>query len=195
MGNHQQYQYTNSGRKSKRIFNRHGHVQNLPILVKNYNQPISVLPIEFTVVARGIIQKCPGWRFKNIYELVNLRALKFLTLYANRIFQCIGLIQGSDAEIWCFLWSMPELSKQSRGWWFETPSRPLWRHRNDRCNFSGSSKVIRKDRLVSYHSKIQEITNLIVTAPFWHICLSCQYPTEHVSTHILSTHWSLGDVN
>ena len=21
-------------------------------------------------------------------------------------------------------------SKQSRGWWFETPSRPLWRHRN-----------------------------------------------------------------
>ena len=22
------------------------------------------------------------------------------------------------------------LSKQSRGWWFETPSRPLWRHRN-----------------------------------------------------------------
>ena len=23
------------------------------------------------------------------------------------------------------------LSKQSRGWWFETPSRSLWRHRND----------------------------------------------------------------
>ena len=22
------------------------------------------------------------------------------------------------------------LSKQSRGWWFETPSRPFWRHRN-----------------------------------------------------------------
>ena len=22
------------------------------------------------------------------------------------------------------------LSKQSRGWWFQTPSRPLWRHRN-----------------------------------------------------------------
>ena len=22
------------------------------------------------------------------------------------------------------------LNKQSRGWWFETPSRPLWRHRN-----------------------------------------------------------------
>ena len=23
------------------------------------------------------------------------------------------------------------LSKQSRGWWFEMPSRPLWRHRNE----------------------------------------------------------------
>ena len=23
------------------------------------------------------------------------------------------------------------LSKQSRGWWFDTPSRPLWRHRNE----------------------------------------------------------------
>ena len=23
------------------------------------------------------------------------------------------------------------LSKQSRDWWFETPSRPLWRHRNE----------------------------------------------------------------
>ena len=25
------------------------------------------------------------------------------------------------------------LSKQSRGWWFETPSHPLWRHRNVVC--------------------------------------------------------------
>ena len=29
------------------------------------------------------------------------------------------------------------LSKQSRGWWFVTPSRPLWRHRN---------VAVRKDR-------------------------------------------------
>ena len=28
------------------------------------------------------------------------------------------------------------LSKQSWGWWFETPSRPLWRHRNGRTEFS-----------------------------------------------------------
>ena len=28
------------------------------------------------------------------------------------------------------------LSKQSWGWWFETLSRSLWRHRNERCRFS-----------------------------------------------------------
>ena len=35
-------------------------------------------------------------------------------------------------KCWCFLWSAPEkrLSKQSWGWWFETPSRPSWRHCN-----------------------------------------------------------------
>ena len=38
----------------------------------------------------------------------------------------------SDAELWCFLWSglNKRWSKQSWGWWFETPSRPLWRHCN-----------------------------------------------------------------
>ena len=41
--------------------------------------------------------------------------------------------KASDAELWCFLWSGPNerLSKQSWGWWFETPLRPLWRHSND----------------------------------------------------------------
>ena len=42
----------------------------------------------------------------------------------------IPLTKDSDAELWCFLWSAPELtfSKQSWGWWFETPSCSLWRH-------------------------------------------------------------------
>ena len=40
--------------------------------------------------------------------------------------------EASDAELWCFLDLRPNerLSKQSWGWWFETPSRPLWRHCN-----------------------------------------------------------------
>ena len=40
--------------------------------------------------------------------------------------------KASDEELWCFLWSGPEwtVSKQPWGWWFETPSWPLWRHSN-----------------------------------------------------------------
>ena len=40
--------------------------------------------------------------------------------------------KASDAELWCFdLRLNKRLSKQSWGWWFETPSRSLWRHCND----------------------------------------------------------------
>ena len=40
--------------------------------------------------------------------------------------------KASDAELWCLLWFAPNkrFSKQSLGWWFETLSPPLWRHRN-----------------------------------------------------------------
>ena len=41
--------------------------------------------------------------------------------------------KASDAELWCFLSYAPgkkRLSKQSWGWWFETPSHSLWRHCN-----------------------------------------------------------------
>ena len=32
------------------------------------------------------------------------------------------------------------LGKQSWGWWFETPSRPLWRHSNDKLSRVGTEK-------------------------------------------------------
>ena len=43
--------------------------------------------------------------------------------------------KASDAELWCFfdLRLNKRLSKQPWGWWFETPSCPLWHH----CNFKG----------------------------------------------------------
>ena len=34
----------------------------------------------------------PGGRFKNTYELLNLRALKISKLHKNHIFQCMGKI-------------------------------------------------------------------------------------------------------
>ena len=43
--------------------------------------------------------------------------------------------KASDAELLCFLWHLNKwLSKQSWGWWFETPSRPLCRHSNVTCH-------------------------------------------------------------
>ena len=49
----------------------------------------------------------------------------------------IPLTKASDAELWFFfhLYLNKRLSKQSWGWWFETPSRSLWRHCNEstRC--------------------------------------------------------------
>ena len=48
----------------------------------------------------------------------------------------IPRIKASDAELWCFFFYLclnKRLSKQSWGWWFETPSCSLWRH----CNAYG----------------------------------------------------------
>ena len=55
--------------------------------------------------------------------------------------------QASDTELWCFLWSVREKNgwvKQSRGWWFETPSRPLWRHCNDARTLHTSRHPVKK---------------------------------------------------
>ena len=47
----------------------------------------------------------------------------------------IPLTKASDAELWCFydLCLNKRLSKQSWGWWIETPPCSLWRH----CNVTG----------------------------------------------------------
>ena len=39
-----------------------------------------------------ILSASPGGRFKNTYELLNLRALKISKLHKNHIFQCMGKI-------------------------------------------------------------------------------------------------------
>ena len=58
--------------------------------------------------------------------------------------------KASDAKLWCFFYLRLNkwLSKQSWGWWFETPSHSLWRHRNDiyhshnNCHFWFSLQVL-----------------------------------------------------
>ena len=75
--------------------------------------------------------KCTGWHFR------------MMTSSNGNIFRVIPPLRGeftghrwiprtmaSDAEL-CFLFNMrlnKRLSKQSWGWWFETPSCSLWRH-------------------------------------------------------------------
>ena len=52
--------------------------------------------------------------------------------------------KASDAELWCFLdlHLIERLSKHSRGWWFETLSRPLWRHCNDLYVYDASCEFV-----------------------------------------------------
>ena len=47
---------------------------------------------------------------------------------------CAG---NSPPTQWCIIWSElnKRLSKQSWGWWCETPSRSFWRHFNDTTTF------------------------------------------------------------
>ena len=75
----------------------------------------------------------PPWRFSmmtssngNIFRVTGHLCGEFTGL------RWIPRTKASDAELWCFLWCalIKRLSKHSRGWWFETLSHPLWRHRN-----------------------------------------------------------------
>ena len=59
---------------------------------------------------------------------------------------------ASEAELWCFLWSAPNkrLSKQSWGWWFETPSWSLW------CHCNGLNLLQKGDE----HGALTEVTDV-----------------------------------
>ena len=56
------------------------------------------------------------------------------------------------------------LSKQSWGWWFETQSRPLWRHRNELASYFSHDGVMTWKRLPHYWSFVKE--NPPVTGEF-----------------------------
>ena len=68
--------------------------------------------------------------------------------------------KASDAELWYFFFDLrrnKRLSKQSWGWWFETLSRPLWRHcnwqstaRHVMTGLAGSEKVVLTMRQKNY---------------------------------------------
>ena len=65
----------------------------------------------------------------------------------------IPLTKASDAELWCFLWSLPEqtVHKHSLRRWFETPCVSLWRHCNGGTE-NGSHASNMTSKLMSINS-------------------------------------------
>ena len=91
------------------------------------------LPILLVMCQLSI--SCEVWRF--------LKIIPHMTSSNGNIFHVTGsfcrelnghrwipLTKASDADLWCFfdLRLNKRLSKQSWGWWIETPSQSLWRH-------------------------------------------------------------------
>ena len=80
-------------------------------------------------------------RENDVYEL-NMMTSSYGNIFSVTNHLCeectghrwIPRTKASDAELWCFLWSVPawRLTKQSWGWWFER--RLLWRYINDWLN-------------------------------------------------------------
>ena len=87
--------------------------------------------------------------------------------------------KANDAELWFFLDLRlnKRLSKQSWGWWFETPSRPLWRHCNaneivrtyrwERSSVDGDQTLIQRESIGSMSNHCRS------EGPCWAIHLLC----------------------
>ena len=58
------------------------------------------------------------------------------------------------------------LSKQSWGWWFETPSRPVWRQCNDVCVTKTLIACIPVIRANGYLPNIKEIRHCLISLIF-----------------------------
>ena len=86
-------------------------------------QRLSVIEIKTLVSKFDMMTSSSG----NIFGLTSLLCGEFTC------HRWIPRKKVSDAELWFFfdLRLNKRLSKQSQGWWFETPPRSLWRHCND----------------------------------------------------------------
>ena len=106
----------------------------------------------------------------------------------------IPLTRACDAALWCFLWFAPEHTVEWFGWWFETPSCPLWSHCNEmvQCSYTLS----REYRVVRYRysrllftSEDRLFANLRVQEQSTNMTSQWQCPTfvwRHRSTLVTS---------
>ena len=65
---------------------------NILLSLWNVSETPSDLHMSFRDFTTEWHGRAPGGRFKNTYELLNLRALKISKLHKNHIFQCVGKI-------------------------------------------------------------------------------------------------------
>ena len=87
--------------------------------------------------------------YDNLKFLYWIKIIIMMTSSNGNIFRVTGLLCGKFTGHWWILHTQSpvtrsfgvffnlclnkRLSKQSWGWWFETPSRSLWRHCSDFC--------------------------------------------------------------
>ena len=106
---------------------------------------MSVPAQRINIMERGLID-LTGWgEMKHV----------MMTLSNGSIFRVTGHLCGEftgefpaqrpvtrSVDVFFDLRPNKRLNKQSWGWWFETPSRPLWRHCNDMGRAVGSSSLV-----------------------------------------------------
>ena len=105
---------------------------SLPLLI-SLLAPLLLLSLSviIDIIAITIIFIFPESTWSLLHDLITSC---MMTSSNGNIIRVAGhFSKASDAELWCFLFDLrlnKRLSKQSWGWWLETPSRPLWRHCN-----------------------------------------------------------------
>ena len=112
-----------------------------------------------------------------IFQGVLQFAKHMMTSSNGNIFRVTGGFPSPSPVTWSFdvfldLRLNNRLSKQSWGWWFETPSRPLWRH----CNVGDNMAKIWISRYAIFQAVLYFAEHMItswngnifrVTGPLW----------------------------
>ena len=88
--------------------------------------------------------------------------------------------KASDAELWCFDLRLNRgLGKQSWGWWFETLSRPLWRHRNeDTKSYRANRGKTWRPELLAKSSSVSGTSDRAKSTVFPGFSLSASMPSR-----------------
>ena len=203
--------------------------QNISIFISlsivNHNEPNYMANIFFwPIICRigcgpGIVHSAPDiWVQQELvgcqrmvtffFTIIETKCLVMMTSSNGNMFRVTGLwghwwiplTKASDTKLWCFLWSA-RLRKHSRRWWFEMPSRALWRHWNWSLSlliliswdtWYGVVAITQHKALLPIHLPIRpynKMTGFIITQTHGRKCwltLSQLNPRPHKGIHCLN---------